>query len=705
MLFGLCLLVQAAPVGAQATPPGGGSQITFKSLGYSDQTVIGMFPTANFFVPGPQGGDAGPRASFRLIMAHSELLLPDRSTITVKFNDLPVYNAFLNLENAKRHEVIIPLPADHVRKDFNQISAMFEMHIARQDCETATPANNSTIFADSGVTYDTTASGTTSPAPELDKLPVPFVNPDLALTQDVPMVVNERATGSELSAAASITGKLAQITSPDKFRAFAVAAGSPTEIDLRGKGNMVLIGRPDRNRTINEIGGSLPLKVQGNGFLDPGGQPIPPDAGVIQVASSPWARGSMVLVVSGGSDEGLRKAAVTLSSTAGLKSLHGPFSIVREELNVGEISQPSPPGDSIQVLPLGTEDWSSTGSGEHVLSVTFEALPLGDKGEAVVDLYFAHSPLLSPTRSSFQARLNGVPVTSIALTEKNQQRTLAHFTLPSTSLKPGRNALVLAFTLHRIREECDPAEEQLWAVVYSDSRLTVPPGTAPLLYNLAWLPYPFIDHGSMKGSAIVFPADVNQIGIGLQVSAQFGKYFKSDAVNIPSVPDTEATPDFVKDRHLVVYGLPGNNKLIQGDVAKHLPLQFGPDGRILRAQSSSFLNVKDAATLGVLEEILAPWNERKAVLLVSGTDPRAQVWALVALTNPDLTGNVATMASDRQLSTFIISSGQPVVKQAQEQRFRAVPILTALVLLAALGMLAGALVKENIAQRSQSNGR
>ena len=67
-------------------------------------------------------------------------------------------------------------------------------------------------------------------------------------------------------------------------------------------------------------------------------EPIDPESGVIQEVISPWDERCSVLVLSGGSDEGVQRAVRTIASRLG-PSPQGPYAIITtvdEELRKGE---------------------------------------------------------------------------------------------------------------------------------------------------------------------------------------------------------------------------------------------------------------------------------------------------------------------------------------------------------------------------------
>ena len=86
-------------------------------------------------------------------------------------------------------------------------------------------------------------------------------------------------------------------------------------------------------------------------------------------------------------------------------------------------------------------------------------------------LHFAHSAALTVLSSTLEISLNSVPVSSILLTEQNQNGWIT-IPLDPDRLKAGYNQL--SFQLVGAFFRCMPADEGIWAAIYENSYLHLP---------------------------------------------------------------------------------------------------------------------------------------------------------------------------------------------------------------------------------------
>jgi len=87
-------------------------------------------------------------------------------------------------------------------------------------------------------------------------------------------------------------------------------------------------------------------------------------------------------------------------------------------------------------------------------------------------------------------------------------------------------------------------------------------------------------------------------------------------------PDSEVTPQDLKDRDLVIFGGPEENALLASLASEHkLPVEFGKG--YFRLQGSTYANPDD----GVAFAIPSPWNPRRVVYVYSA-NTRIQLWQM-----------------------------------------------------------------------------
>ncbi len=659
LLVALCMWVQSPTAFADRLDPQ--PDVSLRSMKLSDFTVHGHLPSMDIWFTGY--GDyrlAEDRSYLSLEYDHSELVRPSDSTLTVLLNDVPVGSVFLTPENTKRTVWRIPLPSDKLKRDLNHVQLKYLMRIRDDDCvNQENPGLWSTIFDTTSIhyQYQSPPQFLALPAPDLARLPEPFFRKAVA-DDDIAVVIPDQPTSVEFSAAASVAARFGQWATGKPLKTSLYYAGQLGK-QLRSGRDLVVIGRPGTNSVLDELMPQLPLKAkqndQGRDYVDESGSIVAPDSGIIQEIISPWDERCSILIVSGGNDEGLRRAVRTLSSRLGMKALQGPYAVVtraEEELRRGE--KPSDVGSQMGITleQLGFDDLPAKGAGPKAITFTMDTPPIDSGAGAYFDMNLSYSPLLDPVLSSVTVSLNGVQVRSLNLKPEGSQRTVQRITLPPGSLKPGPNSVTILFALYLRGSEwyCMPlADERAWGVLHRDSAFVLPVGPDPPTLDLANFPYPFVKNGSPLGTYLVLPEDPTMFQDSLNVAAALGRQSLGDSTEMEAGLESQLTEEIRKKYELAIYGVSPNSGILT-ELGPQLPLELGGDSqRSLQKPESVLLGVKDAANLGIIELIPSPWNQtEKAVLVVSGTSAETARRSPQALEGRLPAGNIALITLDEK---------------------------------------------------------
>ncbi len=698
------VLLCASPVFADRLAPQ--PNISLKQMGSADLTAYGGTAKLDIWFPGYGDYELKDGSYLNLEYDHSELVHPDDSSVTVLLNDVPLSTTLLNEKNLKRTEWRISIPQDKLKRDLNHVELRYYMHLRDNNCQNnESLALYSTVYADSYIHYEyaTPLRFIDLPPPDLGRFPEPFIRPTIA-AGEVAIVIPDNPSSSDFSAAASVAARFGQLASGKPFTATLYFAGD-VDRSLLTKQDLVMIGRPDANVLLQEIAKSLPLKYKQDngaagpsidtkgeidgraGFVDGSGAPIDPESGVLQEIISPWDKRFAVLVVSGGTDEAVRRAARTLSSRLGTKSLQGAYAIVNQATE-DLIKGVAPVNDNsvvdITLQQLGLNDSQVRGVGSHTIQFNFDAPPA--QQAAYFDLVLSYSPLLDQERSSVTVTLNGIPIRSVLLKGGNGEQHSERISLPVIGLRPGINSIALQFNLYpQYADECGPlAGERAWAVLLSASKLELPvsPERPPL--DLANLPYPFVRNGTLSGMYLVLPDDRSLLKDSLQVAVALGRQSLGGSTELRAGLAADFDDEAKRSYDIVAYGLPENNTVIAG-IKPDLPLALeGNRQRSLQQHDLVLLGVKDAANLGIIELVRSPWNARKDLLVLSGTSSENVELSQQALSTSLSTGNVAVVSGDARPVSIKIAGDKergPATELTQRKiyTFAAVPVVAVIV--------------------------
>lgn len=350
--------------------------MTFSDLGYTDETARGTFrQTINYVIPLSREWQVYTEASLNLHFAHSQLLYPQGSILTVLINDTPVGSDLLTPENAENGQVTYKIPARLFKIGSNTISITTDTQLPYdpQDQYFCNKDNSIeawvTVYADSTLNLP---GGPTALVLNLSNYPFGFTGAadfsDLAFVvppssgTDVSQAIawigaglGRFATGPELSP---------QVVSADKLSAGTSAP--PYQI---------LLGQPSQNPAIYQLNDVLPLAfVEGQNVLqNPNlvAQIFPSSGsgsiGYIQAAL--LDNGQPRLVVSGSSEEGMLWAANALYDPnlsdelkGDLALLNSPNSIYTATIKQPNVltveAAPTPAVESpIQTISVSSTSW------------------------------------------------------------------------------------------------------------------------------------------------------------------------------------------------------------------------------------------------------------------------------------------------------------------------------------------------------------
>jgi hypothetical protein len=492
------------------------------------------------------------------------------------------------------------------------------------------------------------ATPTPSLRANLALYPVPFFERPLEYPP-VYFVLPDNPSTTDLSAAATIAAGLGK-SSNGEIR-LASALDTQVPIDVRDNHHLIVIGRKGTNRFLDQL--DLPLRLD-----DPA---LAEDQGVIQELASPWNPMRMILVVTGKSDEGLLKASQALNQEAHVLSMQGAVAIV-QSVSPPEQAEGRQLDVDFTVADLGYEEEVVYGIGVHTLDYQF-SMPVGftlDE-EARFNLHFGHARITNPTYSSLDVYLNGVPIDSVLLDERNASGGTLEVTLPSRLTRPGRNEIRISIAMNLDNEEQGPIvdAEQLWTLVYSYSSLHLPFTPQDVEPSLDLFLYPFNKRPNLSGLLLVLPghARLFDYDLMLQVAAGLGAADQGDYLALNVTTADLITQEDREDRDLFLIGRPSSHSLIV-ELNDWLPQPFEPGSDLPSSQFDPVVFVQDPSrNIGLIEELAAPWDPERTILVLTGTTDEGVILASTTLFSQGdrLAGNVVLVEESvgvRALDTY-----------------------------------------------------
>ncbi|MCX6021687.1 MAG: cellulose biosynthesis cyclic di-GMP-binding regulatory protein BcsB, partial [Chloroflexi bacterium] len=478
---------------------------------------------------------------------------------------------------------------------------------------------------------------------------------------------------------------------------------------------VIVIGRPSVNSLWDALpAGStklqIPLLDRDSGkFQGFDGQPVREIDGVVQDILSPWNPDFRTVLISGATDEAVTRAAFSLASDTSRRALQGNAGIITErpvDPNQSAITNAREILTEFTLADLGFLDRTVNGWGVHELTASFDSSGVPARG-ARADIVFDHSNVLNSEMSAVSVSLNNIPLADIGLTVGQTGRKTLSVPFPARVLKTGRNVLTVRFqftapnsgTPIKTDKETgeavyfcgSPPADLAWAVLYADSTIVLPPGATGSA-GLGSFPFPFIREGRNTNTLLVLPDDLREAVLAPELAATLGRTFTADMVDLPVVLAGKLTDEIRQNSHLIVFGLPWANPVVT-EVGPSLPLAIDERGRVVQQPDGPLAAVKDIASMGILETIPSPYNQRRNVLVVTGTALDSLPLALKALDQGGIFGNLAVAqapdASSKTVRTrlfdiAVVAPPPPPLVQVRE----AIPgALTAAAALGAIALL------------------
>ena len=338
---------------------------SFRELGYGDLTARTMHSSLNYFFPLPRGLVPREGSKLDLVISHSPLLIPERSTMTVVMNGRTLDSVFLTRDNAARTRLSIPLPIDGFVETGYFIQLQFAMRLTRDECEeTNNPALWTTVHADSSATLPV---GPSPSAPTLANLPGLFLPP--------PPSPPSPGTAVRDPAAASVIFVVPSAAGKEEIEAAGLAAYQVGRWAAGvARDPVIAVSRaPVANQPNIVIGSAQNLVTSGpwgnlnsgNQGFDVGGTKVPTSHGVLALARD---GATPRLLVSGGSPEAVSLAADALTRTETRALLAREYVIVTGALPAPPVARAWGAG-AASFAQLGIDRQVVSGSGEHIIDL------------------------------------------------------------------------------------------------------------------------------------------------------------------------------------------------------------------------------------------------------------------------------------------------------------------------------------------------
>jgi hypothetical protein len=392
---------------------------------------------------------------------------------------------------------------------------------------------------------------------------------------------------------------------------------------------------------------------KGRYFFVHDGRGVAEGDGIVQETASPWSARHVAIVVTGLSEEAVLRAGQALASTSDFPGMSGTYAIV----------QATQPVSKTEERLAEDITFASLGYGDDVLTLASEDSQYAFRVPrawtltegAGLALHFAHGAALDMASATLEIRLNGVPIHSVWLDERNAYDAWRTIPLYGGRLTPGSNWL--SFQLSGDFDECMDARlvRGFWLAIYSDTFLHLPHQQTESTFELADFPRPFSSRPGLGNLVFLLPERpiASEVEGLLRVAALLGNAAQGDSFLPQVVLGGEPEKGVWREYQIIALGRPTSNPYIAA-INDSLPQPFVPGtDEIWQQVDQVIYRLPPGHSLGHVQLLASPWDENQAMLVVTGSTDEGVSWAIDALTDSALSrklaGNLVTVVREGEV--------------------------------------------------------
>ena len=624
-----------------------------KIFKYTDNVVLkGIFEKNGYFFNVPRYWDS-QYAYAQIEYTVSPLIQDVPASLTFFINDNPIYSCAVDYLDGESQITYVLIPTEYLKEGYNEFTLTGYVRLYDDDgCLDDFSGANWINIADTSfveVGYDVIDTDH-----KICYYPYPMISTMDENGNDLTVYVPSGASEEELKAAFLLRADLGNETSDEDH------IGFQTLDHFSGKKNSLIVA----------LTKNLPAEVKDQ---------MP---GVSKITSE----GAMVYEYGDGSSNILVVTAENGADlTEGVNMLMDEERVTQEKKSHAFV----PSGASEQVLTNHSLN-SLIENGETIKGITDSDgiefigpfhqeyiiyLPvsggfvLGEGGK--MDLRLRYSDNLDFDRSLITIYWGETPVASKKLEKEKASEDLFSFLMPSDVVGTHASSIKIAYDLEIEELYCTKrADEMPWGYVSGDSSLYLPEGNSST-YDLKLRPYPFQKLGKFNDLALVVPDSMTEEEYTLfgRTAALLGA--SVEPYGSVDVWFASSYPAESENRHIVTLGTWNDNVFIQ-NLNEKLSFAYTEEGERFADNEQLILSEDYAKTVGIMQIIRSPYQEKRAVLVVSACDEEGltniERFASVQENNWTLTGDAFLIDSDLETKSYRFLEEEEMAEVTLQER-------------------------------------
>jgi hypothetical protein len=479
--------------------------------------------------------------------------------------------------------------------------------------------------------------------PNLSLFPAPFIVDPSIKKADALILLPQKFDTEDLESVYYVANTL---TSRQTWRGIDISGSAIYQASDGEKAahNVIIVGTADEIRGMIGLL-DLPLKSDSSGMLvDSQNKRIDDNVGVVMIMTSPWNSQNALLIVTGNSHKGVKRAAQSLREPKFNKAvLFDKYALID---SIVRSSYAPIDWSNTTLADLGYKDMVVYGGGENSIKydINLPANMIPQGIDMTVD--YAASPLLSSRNSSFVSlKVNDFPITGIRVSAGDNQKEKWKFHVNGENLLPGKNQFNFGFNLKFYNTDCSPDDMSLaWGVIYASSKIQADLEKSDMGLT-------FGDFSVTKQNVSVFlPNDTKVLSMQelLELTLDMARnVFKID--NFQIYRDHDNLKNLAQDSNIIYIGSITDNSVLN-DYRHHFPFCYLNNRLVVRPSLQSYLHVSDEIPVALIELISSPFDTDQQFLLITANDINGYKTAIDIFFNANknqyLRGNAALVYGD-----------------------------------------------------------
>ena len=634
-LFGLAPMIAQAQTGAPADE----NALPFHLFGYGERILHGPYDVSGytFGIPAEWELQEGSKLQLDLAVFFDRANLPEGvdqravfgGAIQVLFNGEALDT--LLLEEPGRHTIEITIPSSAHIPTYSQQRHQLELILIND--EYCLYGIETTVVIEPTSRLIMPHQKGSVPL-VLNRLPWPIYQKGSYQLQSAKLVVPDQPTADELQAAFAVSAGFGRMSNGELLLSMLTEGQLTAEI--LAANSLIFVGQADHFAHLSEISWKVPVDQLVSQY---------PASGLLEITNSPWSVSHAILLVSGGTVEGVIKGAQAVSSGVIVGNIQAEVAVV-DEINPTYLATLAPVDRTLADLGYQTEVINRIG----YLDRNYEFfVPPGmvAEGNAYFDLSYAHSGLINYDQSGLAVFLNGEPIGSNLFGDATKGEGQIQIYIPKDTLYPGMNVLNVQAELVPIDPCANFLEDNMWLTIREESLLHLPLMEAPPGVTQRYLDlgnYPdLLSLSSMPGSVAFVVPQASSVAweVASQLAFDLGNRTNWSIAQLEAAYTGAIDGEIQQNYDLVFVGRPSALAEI-ATLGDSLPAPFDSGSDVPREQNLQVVYlISPSSDVGMLELFPSPWNAAHAILAVLGTTDQGVRYGGAGLADPEVRGQVA----------------------------------------------------------------